>query len=235
MYFEFLRNKIGNKVRYRAMKTAIPEKVNSQRIYTVDRVEPKRKPLYAVTKRLFDIVLSLIAGVVLLIPMLIIGVCIRVDSEGSALFKQERLGKNGKPFTMYKFRSMRIDAEAAGPQWASKNDDRVTRVGRVIRCTRLDELPQLWNIFKGDMSFVGPRPERAYFYDEFENYIHGFSNRMAVKPGLTGLAQVNGGYDLQPEEKVVYDMQYIENQSFWLDMKCIFKTLKLVFTHKGAR
>jgi lipopolysaccharide/colanic/teichoic acid biosynthesis glycosyltransferase len=130
---------------------------------------------------------------------------------------------------------MYIDAESKGPQWADKDDWRCTRVGRILRKVRLDELPQLWNILRGDMSFVGPRPEREYFYDLFETYIPGFRNRMAVKPGLTGWAQVNGGYDLGPEEKIVYDMEYIANQSLLFDMKCIFKTVKLVFSHEGAR
>ena len=99
----------------------------------------------------------------------------------------------------------------------------------------MDELPQLWNILKGEMSFVGPRPERECFYDEFETYIHGFRNRLAVKPGLTGWAQVNGGYDLKPEQKIVYDMEYIRSRSVWIDLKCIFKTIRLVISHEGAR
>ena len=136
---------------------------------------------------------------------------------------------------MVKFRSMRVDAEANGPQWAESEDDRCTRVGQFLRKTHLDELPQLWNIFMGHMSIVGPRPERAYFYDEFETYIHGFRNRLAVRPGLTGLAQVNGGYDLKPEEKIAYDMDYIRRQSLWVDIVCILKTVRLVFTRKGAR
>ena len=112
---------------------------------------------------------------------------------------------------------------------------RCTRFGQFLRRTRLDELPQLWNILRGDMSLVGPRPERAYFYREFETYIPGFSNRMMVTLGLTGWAQVNGGYDLRPEEKIVYDMEYIERQSVLLDVQCLLKTAALVFTHRGAR
>ena len=112
---------------------------------------------------------------------------------------------------------------------------RCTRFGQLLRRTRLDELPQLWNILRGDMSLVGPRPERAYFFREFETNIPGFSNRMMVTPGLTGWAQVNGGYDLRPEEKIVYDMEYIERQSVLLDVQCLLKTAALVFTHRGAR
>lgn len=193
------------------------------------------KRTYLLLKRAFDIVASLGAGVLLLIPMAAIALLIRLDSPGPALFRQERLGEGGKPFIILKFRSMRMNAEENGPQWADKNDSRCTRIGRMLRQTRLDELPQLWNILRGEMSIVGPRPERACFYEVFETYIPGFCDRMEVKPGLTGLAQVNGGYDLKPEEKIVYDMEYIRNRSLRMDIICILKTVKLVFTHKGAR
>jgi lipopolysaccharide/colanic/teichoic acid biosynthesis glycosyltransferase len=136
---------------------------------------------------------------------------------------------------MYKFRSMYMDAEKYGPQWAERIDWRCTRVGRFLRKTRLDELPQIWNILRGEMSIVGPRPERAYFYEQFGTYIHGFHNRLVVKPGLTGWAQINGGYDLKPEEKIFFDMEYIEKQSLALDLECILRTVKLIFTHEGAR
>jgi lipopolysaccharide/colanic/teichoic acid biosynthesis glycosyltransferase len=136
---------------------------------------------------------------------------------------------------MYKFRSMRTDAEDDGPQWAQKDDERCTKFGKFLRKTRLDELPQVINILQGNMSLVGPRPERAYFYDEFEKYIPNFRQRLQVKPGLTGLAQVNGGYDLMPEEKLVYDLEYIENRSLWMDIVCMVKTVRLIFTHEGAR
>lgn len=203
--------------------------------YFIEPVVPERKPVYSFIKRAFDILVSMSVGLLLMIPMGIIAVMIRLDSEGPALFKQERLGKNGKAFYMYKFRSMRIDAEKNGPKWADQNDDRCTRLGKFLRKCRLDELPQLWNIFVGHMSLVGPRPERPFFYDEFETYIHGFRNRLAVQPGLTGLAQVNGGYDLDPEEKIVYDMRYIKERSLWMDLKIIFKTVSLIFSHEGAR
>lgn len=211
--------------------TEITEKIE----YIIDDVEIKASMGYRFTKRLFDIVASLLLGLTLLLPMLLIGILIWCSSPGPALFRQERLGLNGKKFTMLKFRSMTNDAEADGPQWAAENDERCTKIGAFLRKTRLDELPQLWNILKGDMSFVGPRPEREYFYDEFETYIIGFRKRMLVKPGLTGLAQVNGGYELLPEEKIVYDMEYIENMSLKMDVKCIAKTARLIFTHEGAR
>lgn len=190
---------------------------------------------FRILKRAFDIVASLVGLLMLWLPMIVIAALIKLDSRGPVLFRQERLGKDGKPFMIYKFRSMYLNAEQDGPQWADKIDCRCTRVGRMLRKTRLDELPQLWNILKGEMSVVGPRPERAYFYDLFETYIHGFRHRMLVQPGLTGLAQINGGYDLKPEEKIVYDMEYIKHQSLKMDLHCIFKTVRLIFTHEGAR
>lgn len=190
---------------------------------------------YLFIKRLFDVVVSLVLGVVLLIPMLLLALLIRLDSPGPAIFKQERLGKDGKPFVMYKFRSMRLDAEKHGPQWAKENDRRCTRLGRIIRKSRVDELPQLWNILRGDMSLVGPRPERAHFYDIFEVYIPNFRERLSVRPGVTGLAQVNGGYNLKPEEKIVYDLEYIKSRSVRMDLYCILQTVRVVFTHEGAR
>lgn len=195
----------------------------------------ERKLCYSIVKRTFDIIMSIVGLFVLIIPMLMIGLLIYLESRGTILYKQERLGKDGKPFIMIKFRTMHLNAEEYGPQWADKIDHRCTKVGRVLRKSRLDELPQLWNILKGDMSFVGPRPERAYFYDIFETYIKGFSQRTKVIPGLTGWAQVNGGYDLKPEEKIFYDMEYIANRSVAMDLKCIFMTVGIVFNGSGAR
>lgn len=196
-------------------------------------LQPKK--LYLITKRIFDIVFSFLGLVIMAVPMLIIALIIVLDSPGSPIFKQERLGINGKPFLIYKFRTMCQDAEKNGPQWADEEDKRCTKFGAFLRKTRLDELPQFWNILKGDMSFVGPRPERAYFYGEFEKYIPGFSNRLMVIPGLTGHAQVNGGYSLKPEEKIIYDMEYIENRSTLMDLICIAKTIHVVFCGVGAR
>ena len=197
--------------------------------------EIQPKPFYDFFKRLFDLAFSLVAFVALFIPMLIIGAVVCATSKGPALYKQERVGLNGKRFTLYKFRSMRIDAEVLGAQWAVDDDPRVTKFGRFMRMTRLDELPQLLNITKGDMSLVGPRPERPVFYDKFAEYIDGFDERLKVVPGLTGLAQISGGYNLKPEEKVVYDIEYIETRSFWLDLKLIFGTVAVVFSHDGAK
>lgn len=194
------------------------------------------KPVYSFFKRFFDIVLSLFALIVLLIPMLIIAVIVKLTSPGSVLYKQERLGKDGVSFEIIKFRSMYADAENNGAQWSDgENDERITPFGKFLQRTRMDELPQFAQILTGKMSLVGPRPERECFYEKFETYIHGFSERLKVKPGLTGLAQVSGGYDLRPEEKVVYDIEYIKKRSLWLDLKCILLTVRIIFSHNGAR
>lgn len=190
---------------------------------------------YLLAKRAFDIAAALVAGAVLLIPMLVIGLLIVLDSEGPAVYRQERLGKDGRPFTMYKFRTMIRDAEPEGPRWAAVEDPRCTRLGRWLRSSRLDELPQLYNILIGDMSFVGPRPERAYFYKEFSRNLPNFEDRLLVQPGLTGYAQVNGGYWLPPAEKLRYDLEYMQSRSFSLDMQCLFWTVPVVLTREGVR
>lgn len=191
--------------------------------------------MYVFGKRVFDVLLSAIALILFAIPMGIIAIVIKIDTKGPAIYKQVRLGKDEKSFVMYKFRSMRIDAEKDGICWAEVNDPRVTKVGTFLRKYRLDELPQLINIISGQMSIVGPRPERPEFYDKFDEYIDGFRQRMLVKPGLTGLAQVNGGYDLKPEEKIIYDMEYIQNQSLMQEIRIIIKTLAVVLGKHGAR
>ena len=216
-------------------KTVLEDESRLHGIYDVTEPVVCGNAVFFAVKRIMDVILSFVSGLTLALPMVIIAILIKLDSPGPAIFRQERLGKDGKPFTIYKFRTMYLDAEADGPQWAKRNDCRCTPLGRFLRHTRLDELPQLWNILKGDMSIVGPRPERACFYSEFETYIHGFCYRLLVKPGLTGLAQVNGGYDLKPEEKIMFDMEYIQKQSIELDLKCILQTIHLVFTQEGAR
>lgn len=202
----------------------------------IEKISLRKKPIYAIIKRLFDFTMSLLGILICLIPMIIIAIIVKLSSKGPAFYKQKRLGYKGKEFTLIKFRSMRVDAEANGAQWSQgDNDPRITKIGRILRKTRLDELPQLFNILVGQMSIVGPRPERKVFYDQFETYIHGFNQRLLVKPGLTGWAQVNGGYDLKPEEKIVYDIYYMKKRSLWLDIKCMFKTVLVVFNHKGAK
>ena len=213
----------------------IAEKSKEHNIVYIAFPRIQERQSYLIVKRLFDFFSALIGLIISAIPMAIIALVIVFDSPGGAIFKQQRLGKGGKTFVIYKFRTMNHNAEINGPQWADKEDKRCTRFGTFLRKTRLDELPQLWNILKGDMSFVGPRPERQYFYEQFEKYIVGFSNRLAVTPGLTGYAQINGGYELKPEEKIVYDMEYIENRSVLMDIRCLAKTVSLIFTHEGAR
>lgn len=204
--------------------------------YNVENISPvKAKPYYDIVKRVFDFTVAFLALIILAIPMALLMVIICLDSPGSPIFRQVRLGKNGKPFVLYKFRSMQKDAEENGPQLASENDPRVTKVGRFIRDTRIDELPQLINILRGEMSFVGPRPERPEFYDLYDTYINGFRQRMLVIPGMTGWAQVNGGYEIEPEKKIIFDVYYIKNRSVKMDLICLIKTVSVVFTHKGAR
>ena len=206
-------------------------------IYTdsIDYSNVNGNMLFDIYQRVLDIVLSVI-GLLIGIPLMVIfGILIKVEDNGPITYKQERLGKGGKKFYIYKLRSMRTDAEKFGAQWAEKDDPRITKVGKFIRKTRIDEIPQLFNILKGDMSIIGPRPERPSFTEEFNQEIPGFINRLAVKPGLTGWAQVNGGYEITPEEKLKEDIFYIKNRSILLDLKILFKTVKVVLTGDGAR
>lgn len=186
-------------------------------------------------QRIVDIVLSFLAMIIGIPVILIAGIFIKLEDKGPILYKQERLGKHGKEFYVYKLRSMRTDAEKFGAQWAEKDDPRVTKVGKFIRKTRIDEIPQLFNIFKGDMGIIGPRPERPGFTKEFEETYGHFVYRLAIKPGLTGWAQVNGGYEIDPGEKLKYDIYYIKNRSLLLDIKIVFMTVKVIFTGDGAR
>ncbi|MDU1844571.1 MAG: exopolysaccharide biosynthesis polyprenyl glycosylphosphotransferase [Niallia nealsonii] len=195
----------------------------------------KKGSFYPFIKRTMDLFIASI-GIVITLPLILLfAVLIRIDSPGSPFYVQSRVGKNGKCFNLIKLRSMRMDAEKDGEKWAEVNDPRITKIGAFIRKTRIDELPQLFSVLKGDMSIIGPRPERPSFTAQFSKEIKGFSNRLLVKPGLTGLAQVNGGYDITPKEKLKYDLQYINNVTFFLEMKILLKTIKVVLTGEGAR
>ncbi|MDI6794824.1 MAG: sugar transferase [bacterium] len=191
-----------------------------------------------IIKRLIDMIGSLLGLIVLTPLFILIGIAIKIDSRGPVFFKQERVGKGGQIFTMYKFRSMRVDAEkTTGPVWAKKNDPRVTKLGRFLRKTRLDELPQLLNILVGEMSLVGPRPERPVFVREFSSVISGYGRRLDVKPGLTGLAQVRYRYDQSVKDvknKLRYDLIYIKNMCLLLDLRIMFKTFRVVLNGAGA-
>lgn len=198
-----------------------------------------RKSLYTLhIKRLIDVGLSCI-GLILSLPVsLIASTAIRLDSKGPVIFRQKRVGLDGKEFELLKFRSMRVDSEENGPLWASENDPRITMVGKVIRKMRVDEIPQMWNVLKGDMSFIGPRPERPEFVGHLEEDIPFYFFRHAVKPGITGWAQVNFRYGASKEdsiEKLQYDLFYIKNLSIFLDFLIILKTIKVVLFGKGAR
>lgn len=190
---------------------------------------------YRFVKRAFDVASCGCALIVLAIPMMIIAAKIKLESSGPVIYSQRRVGKDGKIFNVYKFRSMYTDAEVRGAQWAIGDDPRVTPFGKFMREKRIDEIPQFWNIVKGDMSLIGPRPERPAFCHEFEKRIHGWNYRTLVRPGLSGLAQVTGGYDLLPKEKVALDLEYIERRSIAIDLKIILKTLGVVSTGEGAR
>lgn len=180
---------------------------------------------------IFSLLLLIIA-----VPICILGcIAIYVELHVNPIYTQKRVGLNGRVFKIYKLRSMYIDAEKDGPKWASENDERITKVGRIIRKTRIDELPQLVNILKRDMSFIGPRPERPEFIKEFIKYILDFNDRLLVKPGITGWAQVNGGYSLTPKEKLEFDKYYIKNRGFKLDLLILIKTIIVIFTRHGAR
>jgi sugar transferase (PEP-CTERM system associated) len=190
-------------------------------------------------KRAIDLVLAA-AGFVMAAPLtLLTALAVYLDSDGPILYCQERVGEKGRTFIVYKFRSMRLDAEQAGrPQWATEKDDRITRVGRFIRITRLDELPQLWNVLRGDMSFVGPRPERQFFVEQLAKEIPFYQQRHAVKPGLTGWAQIKYEYGSSIEdamEKLRYDLYYIKHLSIALDLSIVFDTVKVVMFGKGAK
>lgn len=186
-------------------------------------------------KRAFDLVFALV-GIVFAIPVIaLFALLVVLESKGPAFYLQERVGLGGTRFNVIKLRSMVSDAEKDGARWADKNDARITKVGSFIRKTRIDELPQLINVIKGEMSVVGPRPERALFTNRFNKEIPGFVDRLQVKPGLTGWAQVNGGYDITPQHKLKLDMEYIGELSWRKDFIILLKTVKVVLTGEGAR
>ena len=217
-------------------------------------------------KRIFDIFVASVAVALASPIMLIAGLAIRLDSKGSIFFKQERIGINrrkrerrgenrtpdsssgicaerrrainpGRPFMIYKFRTMVQDAEMGGPKLASENDPRITRVGRFMRKTRIDEIPQFINVIRGDMSFIGPRPERSFYINQVKREVPEFTMRLMVKPGITGLAQVENGYTKTIGEmkgKLFYDLKYIANLSITQEIRILFKTVYVVVTGKGA-
>jgi sugar transferase (PEP-CTERM system associated) len=188
-------------------------------------------------KRTIDLLISSTMLIILSPLIALTAIIIKLDSKGPIFFSQERMGENRKPYMVHKFRSMRSDAEeSTGPVWAQENDDRITKIGNFIRKTRIDEIPQLWNILKGEMSFVGPRPEREHFVKELEEIIPYYGERFSVKPGLTGWAQVSYGYGATVEdaiEKLNYDLFYIKNMSILMDIMIVARTVKTVIFGMG--
>lgn len=212
----------------------------TEHMYGLPLIEvlPEPMPAWEVsTKRLLDIAVSLIVLGLALPFWILIGIGIRLSSPGPAIYRQQRVGRDGKIFTMYKFRTMHNDAEAeTGPVWAVEDDPRYTPLGRWLRRTRLDEVPQFWNVLKGDMSLVGPRPERPYFVSRLTEEIPLYNRRHRVKPGITGWAQVKWKYDTTLEDvhqKVKYDLFYIENMSLRMDSKILFRTIRTALSGKG--
>ena len=193
---------------------------------------------YLIVKRVIDIIVCSV-GLVLLSPaMIVLALLIRLESPGAALFTQQRVGRGGRVFTMYKFRSMKQVAEIDGAKFASKSDPRITHIGRIIRKMRIDEWPQLYNVVIGDMSLIGPRPEQAAFLEELADSIPLFPLRHAVRPGITGWAQVCFGYADDVEstrKKIAHDLFYIRNISFLLDVNIVIRTIKIIFSGFGAR
>ncbi len=183
-------------------------------------------------KRIFDFLLALIALITLAIPMAIVAVIIKLDSPGPVIFKQKRIGKNGKVFEIYKFRSMCVGAEKTGSGvYSGKGDARVTRIGRIIRATSIDELPQLINILKGDMSFIGPRPPLTYHPWDYSEYTEEQLRMFEVRPGITGWAQVNGRKDVEWNHRIELNVWYVDNVTLLLDIKIFFLTIFKVFTN----
>ena len=187
-------------------------------------------------KRLLDLLFALLIGIFAAPVIVLAAIIVKLESKGPIFFIQERIGEGNKKFNIVKFRSMTTDAEKDGPQWASKNDNRVTKFGKIMRATRIDELPQLWNVLRGEMSFVGPRPEREYFIQQLEKEIPYYNLRHTVKPGLTGWAQVMYPYGASVEDayrKLQYDLYYIKHHSIPFDVKVLLKTVTIVIFGKG--
>ena len=214
----------------------------------IDKIRPSslifsngfnKSPVVQSLKTCSDLLLSLIFLVLFMPLMVCIAVAIKIDSPGPVFYRQERYGRNGKLFDLLKFRSMKNNAEKeTGPVWAEENDKRITRIGKIIRKFRLDELPQIINVLKGEMSFIGPRPERPFFVEQLKKEIPYYDKRHIVKPGITGWAQTEYSYGATKEEameKLKYDLYYIKNMSLFFDLFIYFRTVKIVLFGEGAR
>lgn len=234
------RNIILKRCFTECVRTYVTPKISDILLRGADNIHLFDTPLYLsrnkglsgdqiIFKRLLDLIISIPLAILLMPLFIVIALLIKIYDGGSVLYKQPRLTLDGKVFNIYKFRSMRMDSEKYGAQLAKKNDDRITPVGKVLRMLHFDEFPQLINIIKGDMSVVGPRPERPEIAAQYQEIIPEFDFRLKVKAGLTGYAQVYGKYNTTPYDKLKLDLTYIENYSFWLDIKLIFLTFKILF------
>lgn len=239
------RNIILKRCFTESVRTYVTPKISDILLRGADNIHLFDTPLYLsrnqglsadqlLFKRMLDLAVCLPVSILLMPLFLIIALLIKVYDGGPVLYKQPRLTVNGKVFNIYKFRSMCMDSEKGGAQLAKKNDDRITPVGRVLRALHFDEFPQLINIIKGDMSLVGPRPERPEIAAQYKEIIPEFDFRLKVKAGLTGYAQVYGKYNTTPYDKLKLDLTYIENYSFWLDIKLMFLTFKILFQKENT-
>lgn len=204
-------------------------------------IEKTRKDLnfqnkrgYEFFRRLIDIIFSLLALIPVTVLIIILSIIIIVDSKGNPIFTQVRVGKNGKLIKIRKLRSMDMNAEAQGQQWATEDDPRITKIGKILRKYRLDEIPQFYSVLTGNLSLIGPRPETPLLTKKFNEETPGFVSRLLVTPGLSGWAQVNGGYNIAYQEKLKYDKEYIENRSVKMYVNIFKKTLGVVSTGEGA-
>lgn len=222
----------------RQIEESLTGRVKIKHMYENDLGSLLPSPIYSFVKRCVDIGLVMAVMPIALPLMALTAIAVVLESKGGALFVQNRVGKGGREFKIYKFRSMTQDSEKDGAQFAVQGDMRVTKVGKFIRKTRLDELPQFFNVLKGDMSLIGPRPEQKVFVDEFEQQIPFYNYRHIVRPGISGWAQVVQGYTADVNDtkiKVEYDFYYIKHFSLWLDILIVFKTIKTMLTGFGAR
>ncbi|MFK5194372.1 sugar transferase [Glaesserella parasuis] len=220
------------------LEESLTGRVRSRYFYENDLGTLQPSGIYQIIKRVIDVIAVLITLPITICIMLITAIAIRLESKGNVLFIQKRVGQGGKEFNLYKFRSMCQDSEKDGAKFATTNDMRITKVGKFIRKTRIDELPQFFNVLKGDMSLIGPRPEQKVFVDKFIKEIPFYNYRHIVKPGISGWAQVIQGYTADVNDtkvKLQYDLYYIKNFSIWLDILIVFKTIKTMLTGFGAR
>jgi lipopolysaccharide/colanic/teichoic acid biosynthesis glycosyltransferase len=232
--FAFIYENADNKLRFKKDISSVERELQCNYFKKINEIGFEEKLLYEAIKRGLDIFFCLLIAPVAVLLIFIFGIAIIIESPGSIFFKQLRTGLNGESFTIFKLRSFINSYDPLNIKWTIKNDPNVTSIGRFIRRTRIDELPQIWNILKGEMSFIGPRPEQPELTLKFMEKFPNFILRNSVKPGLTGWAQINGGYELTPREKLVYDLYYIKTRNYGFDLYIILKTFLTVINGKGA-